>query len=196
MNNVKFLYIAILVVNYLLPTHISAGSLTSGLAKDSIYQLSSTWLDQNNTPFPLKNLLGKRHIVSMIYTHCMHTCPTIVATMQAIEEQLSASGKNNISYVLISLTPDSDTPEVLKSFAANRKLDLNNWTLLSGNASDVRGLAMALNIKYKTVADNEVAHSNLLTALDEQGRILFQQLANMNNVQQIIERLEMLPSRF
>lgn len=190
MSYMKLTLIITLLGFCLLPTHITASSISNGLEKDSIYQLSSTWIDQNNTPFQLKSLLGKKQIVSMIYTHCMHSCPTIVATMQAIEEQLSASKNNKVSFLLVSLTPESDTPKVLKSFADNRKLSPENWTLLSGNVSDVRGLAMALNIKYKSTGENEVAHSNLLTALDEQGRILFQQIANMNNIQQIIERLE------
>nr|WP_306288192.1 SCO family protein [Pseudoalteromonas sp. WY3] len=82
--------------------------------------------------------------------------------------------------MLVSLTPDTDTPAVLKEFAQSRKLNLQNWSLLTGTPQDVRSLAMVLNIKFQNIDNNEVNHSNLMTGLDEQGRIKFQELGVIN----------------
>ena len=98
--------------------------------QDSIYQLNSTWLDQDGNKRALSSFTGKKQVLSLIYTHCLHTCPTIVSTMQSIENKLSEDEKQNVGFILVSLTPDTDTPEVMRDFAQKRKLNMNNWWMI------------------------------------------------------------------
>ena len=137
---------------------------------DSVYLLESEWLNQDSKKIYLRDLAGKKLVLSMTYTSCQHTCPTIVSNMQAIEKSLSEN--NNVRFVLVSLMPKIDTPEVLKIYANKR--DLKGWTLLSGDDDDVRMLAMVLGVKYQAVGKGEIAHSNLITILDDRGRIVQQ----------------------
>jgi protein SCO1/2 len=162
---------------------------SQSVPQDSIYQLNSTWLDQDGKKLQLSSFSGKKQILSLIYTHCLHTCPTIVSTMQAIEHKLRDDEKQNVGFILVSLTPSSDTPAVMRDFAQKRQLNLQNWTLLTGTAEDVRSLAMILDIKYQQVAGNEVNHSNLITGLDRQGRIQFQEIGLINNANKALEKL-------
>ena len=157
-----------LVVLLLIVTQL----LYADFPEDSVYLLESEWQTQDSNNIYLSYLAGKKLILSMTYTSCQHTCPTIVSNMQAIENNLSEADRDNVSFVLVSLMPQSDTPEVLKTYANKR--GLKGWTLLSGHEDDVRMLAMVLDIKYKAVANNEIAHSNLITILDDQGRIVRQ----------------------
>ena len=159
------------------------------LPDDSIYHLNNEWVTQDEQTINIKSFAGKRQLISLIYTHCMHTCPTIVATMQNIEKQLPEDVLANTEFVLVSLTPNSDTPKVLKEFAEKRKLDPKRWTLLTGDKQDVRSLAMALNVRYKKSEDNEVAHSNVFTLLDEKGRILFQEVGDINKVDETVAKI-------
>jgi protein SCO1/2 len=71
------------------------------------------WLDQDANKRVLSSFSGKKQIISLIYTHSLHTCPTIVSSMQAIENKLSEKGKQDVGFILVSLTPDTDTPAVL-----------------------------------------------------------------------------------
>ena len=158
--------------------------------QDSIYQLNSTWLDQDANKRVLSSFSGKKQVLSLIYTHCLHTCPTIVSTMQSIEHQLSEDEQQNVGFILVSLTPDTDTPQVMRDFAQKRQLNLSNWSLLTGSAEDVRSLAMVLDVKYQNVADNEVNHSNLITGLDSQGRIKFQEIGVINNAEKAVGELK------
>ena len=137
--------------------------------ENSIYQLNSMWLTQFSQSMALRELAGKKIVLSMTYTSCQHTCPTIVSNMQAIENQLSEAENNEVKFVLVSLMPTTDTPEVLKAYAEKRSLD--GWLLLSGNDEDVRTLAMVLDVKYVPAGEAEISHSNLITILDTQGRI-------------------------
>lgn len=159
------------------------------LPEDSIYHLNSEWITQDEQTINIQSLSGKRQMISLIYTHCMHTCPTIVATMQNIEKKLPQEVLDNTEFVLVSLTPGSDTAKVLKDFSDKRKLNKDRWTLLTGDPQDVRSLAMALNIRYKKSEDNEVAHSNLFTLLDEQGRIVFQEVGDINKVDETVAKI-------
>ena len=160
------------------------------LPQDSIYQLDNTWLDQDGNELKLSSFSGKKQILSLIYTHCLHTCPTIVSAMQSIENKLSDEEKQNVGFILVSLTPDTDTPEVLEEFAQKRQLNAKTWRLLTGSADDVRSLAMILNIKYQKLADNDVNHSNLISVLDSQGRLQFQELGIMSSAKKVVEQLD------
>ncbi|MBL4631038.1 MAG: SCO family protein [Paraglaciecola sp.] len=160
------------------------------LPQDSIYQLKSIWIDQDGNKRLLSSYSGKKQVLSLIYTHCLHTCPTIVSTMQAIEHKLSDDEKQDVEYILVSLTPDTDTPEVMRDFAKKRNLNLQSWSLLTGSAEDVRDLAMVLNIKYQNVADNEVSHSNIISGLDRQGRIKFQEIGVISNAETLANKLK------
>ena len=157
--------------------------------QDSVYQLDNKWLDQDGKERLLSSFSGKKQIISLIYTHCLHTCPTIVSTMQAIEHKLSEAARQHVGFILVSLTPSTDTPAVMHEFAQQRQLNLSHWSLLTGTAEDVRSLAMVLDIKYQNVADNEVNHSNLITVLDQQGRIQFQDLGLLSNASKTAEQL-------
>ena len=168
---------------------LSSPLYAQGVPQDSIYQLDNTWLDQDGNKRLLSSFSGKKQIISLIYTHRLHTCPTIVSTMQAIEHKLSEDEKQNVGFILVSLTPGTDTPTVMRDFAQQRQLNLNSWSLLTGTAEDVRSLAMVLDIKFQNMADNEVNHSNLITGLDNQGRIQFQELGIITNASKAVEKL-------
>ncbi|WP_341503561.1 SCO family protein [Gallaecimonas sp. GXIMD4217] len=176
-----------------LKTLALAAMLASGLAQaklpdDSLYQLDSHWQNQDAGHFMLPALQGKKQVVGMIYTHCLHTCPMIVANMQSVQKALPEGERDKVGFVLVSLTPDSDTPKVLKDFANKRGLG-EDWTLLTGTESDVRALALALNIQYKATMDGEVAHSNAVSVLDEQGRLLFQEVGLPQGAKAMAERV-------
>ena len=171
---------------------VSIGSHAESLSENSIFHLNGQWHDQNNQPLKLEDMGNKIQVLSLIYTHCLHTCPTIVSTMQMLEAKLTEQQRHKVQFVLVSLTPDTDTPEAMKEFANNRKLDANSWTLLSGNQQQVRRLAMALDVKYALVEDNEVNHSNLINVLNHQGELHSQHIGVMNNVEPMLKEVQRL----
>lgn len=147
----------------------------AALPGDSIYQLTSQWQDRHNNRVNLTELAGKKQIVALIYTDCITACPVIVSDMKAIQDALTAAQQQQMGFILVSLTPARDTPKIMRHFAKKRGLD-EHWSLLSGQDDDVRTMAMALNIQYMGLADGEIAHSNTISVLDEQGRLQFQQV--------------------
>jgi protein SCO1/2 len=141
------------------------------LPGDSIYQLDSQWTDQNNRELNITDFAGKKVVLSMTYTSCQHTCPTIVSNMQAIEKALDKTQRDQVAFVLVSLLPVTDTPAAMKAY--EKKRGLEGWSLLSGSDADVRSLAMALNIRYKPTGIGEVSHSNLINIIGPEGSLQF-----------------------
>jgi protein SCO1/2 len=178
-------FTAFLILSY----SFSVALAQNNLPEDSIYQLQSHWQNQRGDSLSLADLAGKKQVISMIYTHCEHTCPTIVSNMRAIQEALPDQWQDKVRFVLISLTPDSDTPSVLTAFAKRHRLDSKRWTLLTGGPNDVRNLAMVLGVKYKAVTNNEVSHSNILSVIDAQGRLLFQEMGLTTSAKAVAERI-------
>lgn len=150
-------------------------NVQAALPGDSVYQLNSQWQDSHNQALKMADLVGKKQVIALIYTDCITACPIIVSDMKAIQDALTTEQQAKMGFVLVSLTPARDTPKVMRHFAKKRELD-QHWHLLSSKDEDVRILAMALNIQYMGLPDGEVAHSNAITVLDEQGRLQLQQV--------------------
>ena len=95
------------------------------LPSDSVYHVGGSWQTQNNKTIQLESLAGNPQIIALIYTGCSNSCPVIVESMKRIEKKIPPKMRNKIGFVLVSLTPDTDYPKVLKAFAVQRKLIQN-----------------------------------------------------------------------
>ncbi|MGO3356465.1 MAG: SCO family protein [Oceanisphaera sp.] len=167
---------------------LAAFNVQAALPGDSVYQLNSQWQDRDSNELKLADLTGKKQIIALIYTDCITACPVIVADMKSIQEALTPAQQEQVGFVLVSLTPARDTPKIMRHFAKKRELD-KHWTLLSGDDEKVRTLAMALNIQYMGLPDGEVAHSNAITVLDEQGSMQLQQVGVPGGPEALIKKL-------
>jgi len=144
---------------------------TSSAGRDafSVYDLDGRWRDQTGTMRSLASLRGAPVLLAMVYTHCTATCPLAVSELKRI-----AALEPDVRFVLVSLDPARDDPERLARYAADRALDASRWTLLTGPESAVRDLAATLSVRYRRVTPEDLAHSNLITLLDRDGRIVRQ----------------------
>lgn len=142
----------------------------------SVYDLDGGWRDQTGAPRSLASLRGAPVLLAMVYTHCTATCPLAVAELRRI-----AALEPGVRLVLVSLDPARDDPERLARYAADHALDASRWTLLTGSDSDVRDLAATLSVRYRRVTSDDLAHSNLITLLDREGRIVRQTSGPMDD---------------
>ena len=85
----------------------------------------------------------------------------VTEDMKGIEKQLSDGDKRGVTFVLFSLDPGRDTPEALRHFGAEHRLDPSHWRLFAMAEDSVRDLAAVLGVKY--AAEENVgkrSHSN------------------------------------
>lgn len=74
--------------------------------------------DQNGTPRTLADWRGKVIVVFFGYTQCPDVCPTTMAELAQVKKSLGTDG-DKVQVVFVSLDPERDTPEILKSYVSN-----------------------------------------------------------------------------
>jgi protein SCO1/2 len=115
---------------------------------------------------------GHVRIVTMFYSHCPGACPLTVETLQELDRALSAAQRAKLNFVLLSLDPGKDSPGALRTYESQRRIDSNRWIVGRSATADVARLAAALGVKYRTLSDGAVDHSNVIVLLDARGQVL------------------------
>ncbi len=142
------------------------------ILETSIFNLTSTWNTQNNETIELKDLKGDVLVIVMIYTTCKAACPRLVADMRNIHANVA---DETTKYILVSIDPETDTPERLKAFAIENEIDNEQWTFLQGTLDDVREFSNVLAVKYKKISPLDFSHSNIISVFDQDGVLVHQQ---------------------
>ncbi|MGV6944447.1 SCO family protein [Sphingobacterium kyonggiense] len=154
---------------------LKEAKISTDLSDLSIYNLPSTWQTQDNKEIELKDLKGQAVVVVMIYTSCQAACPRLVADMRHIEKTVQAKYKDKVKYVLVSIDPEVDTPERLKTFAKENEMDGPQWLFLRSNEDNTREFAATLAVNYKKISPIDFSHSNIISLFNEEGELVYQQ---------------------
>jgi len=110
-----------------------------------------------------------------VFSNCEYACPILVNDMRKLEAALPKDVLAKVDFALVSFDTKRDTPEALASFRKKERLPVASWTLLRGENDDVRELAALLGINYVQDARGQFAHTNMITLLNAEGEIAFQQ---------------------
>lgn len=164
---------------------------TDEISDASIFNLTTNWNTEEGASIQLKDLKGKTIVMVMIYTTCKAACPRLVADMRNIEKEIPKSLLPNINFVLVSIDPETDTPEKLKAFAIENYMDDEQWTFLQGSVNGVREFANVLAVKYKQISPLDFSHSNIISVFNSEGELMHQQeglgVDNKETISKIIE---------
>ena len=172
--------------------HMSHMKASKPLSGTSIYNLTSSWTNQDGKPVTLESLRGEPVVVAMAYTSCKDICPMIVADMVAIEDRAKQASITGIRFAFFSLDPAIDTPERLTAYAHDHGLDPAHWTLYHGDDKAVRELAAALGVRYRRDASGGFDHSAIITILDADGTIVAQQPDAQVNTEEMVKKINAL----
>ena len=130
-----------------------------------------TLLDRAGRPVRLSSYRGKPLLVSFIYTGCFQICPTTTRSLQkAVKAAQDGLGTDQFNIVSIGFNQPADSPQALKSFAAQHGIDTPNWEFLSPHASIVAGLTRAFGFSYVATPAG-FDHILQVSVVDAQGRI-------------------------
>lgn len=141
-------------------------------SSNSLYSIPLQWKDDQSRDTTLNAFQGKNIVLAMVYTSCRSVCPLIVSKLKKIEK--AAAAKNlEIEFVLVSLDPERDSPQMLEAFRKRENLSSQNWHLLVGSAADTRKLSNLISFNYsKNSLSGEIMHSNKISLLNKEGEII------------------------
>jgi protein SCO1 len=162
------------------------------LSDQSVYQLTSDWTNDAGREIKLTSLRGKPQVVAMIFTSCRGACPILLHQIQQLAKTLPPAIGTNVGFLLVTFDTEHDTAAVLHEYRAARHLPGEQWTLLRGSAEDTRELSLVLGVKYRKDSSGQFSHSNLLTILNAEGEIAFQQSGLDNSGEELNRRLTQL----
>jgi protein SCO1/2 len=142
------------------------------LPTDSVYQLPAPLVDQHARAADWRTRRGHPQLVAMFYTSCQYMCPLLVDSGLAVQRELAEAQRAKLDVLFVSIDPARDTPAVLASVAARRRLDPARWTLARPRPGDVRAIAGVLGVRYRALAGGDFNHTSALVLLDGEGRIV------------------------
>ncbi|MEO8079743.1 MAG: SCO family protein [Caldimonas sp.] len=114
---------------------------------------------------------GKVTVVFFGYTQCPDFCPATMAELAQIRKSLGAAGER-LQVVFVSVDPERDTPEILKTYAANFGPGV---IALRGSDDETAAVAKEFKVFYakvpgKSPGSYSMDHSAASFVFDPNGR--------------------------
>jgi len=128
--------------------------------------------DANGQVRSLKDFQGKAVVVFFGFTQCPDVCPTTLTEIAQAKKLLGRDGER-VQGVFVTVDPERDTPEVLKSYVANFGPD---FVALRGTPEQTAAIAKDFKVYYKKVdgktpGSYTMDHSAASFVYDPQGRL-------------------------
>ncbi len=105
------------------------------------------------------------------FTHCPHICPTTLANLAAISQELGEEAQNDLRVLFVSVDPNRDDPATLREYTDAFGPE---FTGLTGDEEALQALTRRYRVTYgygeKDNSGNyDVSHSNAVFAFDRDG---------------------------
>jgi protein SCO1 len=108
----------------------------------SLFSHHWIWTDESGQTVRFARWRGQPLIVASFYASCRATCVRTIQQMRKMQSRPEARGAQ---FLLVTLDPAADTPEVLREYKKAQDLP-TGWHLLTGSESQTREFADALDI--------------------------------------------------
>ncbi|MBC2843473.1 SCO family protein [Winogradskyella flava] len=131
-----------------------------------------SFTNQNGKTITNKDYLGKVYVVEFFFTTCPTICP--IMNRNLVQVQNHFKDFEDFGVASFTITPDIDTPEVLKAYADNYGIVNPNWHLMTGDEAAIYKLANE-GFNLYTAKDETVEggfeHSGNFALIDKEGFI-------------------------
>ena len=121
-------------------------------------------VNQDHEPVTPDQLKGKVWLVNFFFTSCPGPCPIMTSKISGIL-------KNHPKLHALSITsdPETDTPEVMKSYAAKFGADHKRWQFARGEQDEIKNFAV--QVLKLPLGDEPDSHSARIALIDEKGQL-------------------------
>ena len=130
------------------------------------------FINQNGKVITQKDYENTIYVADFFFTTCPTICPKMTDNMVWLQNQLKSNPE--VKLLSFSVTPDIDTPEVLKKYAIEKGVDDTRWNLVTGNKKDIYYLARKSYLAVKTGKPEELydmVHTENFILVDKNKRI-------------------------
>jgi protein SCO1/2 len=104
--------------------------------------------NQNGKIITQKDYENTIYVADFFFTTCPSICPKMTNNMVWLQKQLKSYP--NVKLLSFSVTPEIDTPEVLKKYALKKGVDDTKWNMVTGDKKEIYSLARKSYLAVKT----------------------------------------------
>lgn len=124
--------------------------------------------DQTGRFVSLSDFKEKIHIADFFFTTCPGICPVMTKNMKQVQDAFL----DNPQIVLFSfsVTPETDTVEVLRAYGEKKGVIADKWHLLTGDKKEIYALARKSYMAVKTEGDggaDDMIHTQNFILVDK-----------------------------
>lgn len=130
--------------------------------------------DADGKPVQLSDLRGKVVVLHFIYARCPDICPLHADRIAEIQSMVNQTPmKAQVQFVTITTDPTNDTPDILRVYGEQHRLDPANWAFLTTGAEQpedaTRNLAKRFGHKFMKEEGGYQVHSIVTHVIDKKG---------------------------
>jgi len=156
---------------------------------------SADLLDQQGRSFKIADLKGRPVLLNFMFTDCPDVCGLQTLQLSKLQKRLATIDEELRPRLLsISLNPESDTPDVLKSYAEKFAIDESNWLFATGDAQSIARLASVFWVGSKAGNDGLIDHRMIVHLLDADLQPVQRYRANPIDIKHISSEINSLLS--
>ena len=161
--------------------------------------------NQNNKTITQKDYENVIYVADFFFTTCPTICPIMTDNMVWLQDKIK--DMPNVKLLSFSVTPDIDTPEVLRKYADEKGVIDSKWNMVTGDKKAIYYLARQSFLAVKTESTGELydmVHTENFILVDKNGRIRgFYDGTNLDkdkgdntkNMQQLLEDIKWLNNK-
>jgi len=146
------------------------------MVEDTLYHKvpSFTLLNQDSLPVTEEWIEGKIAVVDFFFTTCPTICPIMTKQLSRLQIKMQDAAFDNVKMLSITVSPEYDTPSILKEYGLKNKADFSKWAFATGEREVIYDIAYN-GFLVNALEDNEAPggflHSELFILVDKQGHI-------------------------
>lgn len=137
---------------------------------------------------------GHIYVADFFFTTCPSICPIMTENMVYLQSLLN--NLPDVKLLSFSVTPEIDTPKLLKAYAQKKGVDDKRWNLLTGDKEEIYNLARQ---SYLVVQDDgngdehDMIHTENFVLIDTERRIRgYYDGTDINSIKKIFNDIKIL----
>ncbi len=119
-----------------------------------------------------KNVEGKIYVTDFFFTTCPTICPVMKKQMVKVYDKFK--GNDQVMILSHTIDPEHDTPQVLKTFAADLGIEGTQWQFLTGPKEKIYEIGQGsylVTAKEDAEAEGGYIHSGAFILIDKEHRV-------------------------
>ena len=128
-----------------------------------------SFTNQDGNTITNEDVKDKIYLVDFFFTSCPSICPIMTANLMKIQDRFAHY--DNFMILSHTVDPTRDTPEKLKEYADNRKIDSKNWHFLTGEKDSLYSVAFDYlsSAMEDSLAEGGFLHTEYFVLVDKEG---------------------------